>query len=41
MRTTKLLYWGIVAVAIAALLAACAALQSGDSGVSVGNSDLG
>jgi hypothetical protein len=41
MKTTKGLYWGIAAVAIAALLAACAALQSGDSGVSIGNNDLG
>ena len=41
MRTTKHLYWGIAAAAIAAILAACAALQSGDSGVNVGSSDLG
>jgi hypothetical protein len=41
MTTTKRLYWGIAAVAIAAFLAACAALQSGDSGVNVGSSDLG
>ncbi|MGH8649973.1 MAG: carboxypeptidase-like regulatory domain-containing protein, partial [Burkholderiales bacterium] len=41
MRTMKYWYWGIAAAGIAALLAACAALQSGDSGVSVGNNDLG
>ena len=41
MRTTKYLYWGVAAAGIAALLAACAALQSGDSGVSIGNNDLG
>ena len=41
MKTTKALYWGSAAVAIAALLAACAAMQSGDSGVSIGNNDLG
>jgi hypothetical protein len=41
MRTTKYWYWGIAAAGIAVLLAACAALQSGDSGVSIGNSDLG
>jgi hypothetical protein len=41
MRTTKGLYWGSAAVGIAALLAACAALQSGDSGVSIGSHDIG
>jgi len=44
MNTTKGWYWGSAAVAIAALLAACAAQmgsQSGDSGISIGGSDLG
>jgi hypothetical protein len=41
MRTTRYWYWGIAAACIAALLAACAASQSGDSGVNVGSSDLG
>jgi len=41
MKTTKRFYWSGAAVAIAAFLAACAALQSGDSGISIGNNDLG
>ena len=44
MNTTKGWYWGSAAVAIAALLAACAAQmgsRSGDSGISIGGNDLG
>jgi len=40
-KVTRYWYWGIAAAGIAALLAACAASQSGDSGVNVGTSDLG
>ena len=45
MRTTKIIYWGIAAAGIAALLAACAAQvgmqQVADESIHVGASDLG
>ena len=42
MKTTRVLWLGMTAVGIAALLAACATgLQSSDAGVSIGDKDLG
>ena len=41
MNAKKGMYWSVAAIGIAALVAACAGLQSGDSGVSIGSSDLG
>ena len=41
MKITKSLYWGIAAAGTAALLAACAALQTSESGISIGENDLG
>ena len=40
MRTTRL-YWGVAAAGIFAVLAACAATQSGNAGISIGPHDLG
>jgi hypothetical protein len=40
MSTTKI-YWGIATISIAALLAACVAVQTSESGVSIGANDLG
>ena len=41
MSAKKKLYWSVAAIGIAALVAACAGLQGGDSGVRVGGNDLG
>jgi hypothetical protein len=41
MNRTKRLYWGIAVTGIAGTLAACAAVQSGDAGISIGPHDLG
>ena len=41
MTMSRYWYWAIAAAGSAALLAACAAQQSSDSGVNVGSSDLG